>query len=403
MGKKASLKVQMLGDFVMSYQGKVIQMGRNQTTKVMQLLQLLLYAGPQGLTRLQIMEKLYNAKMEGDWANNLRVTVFHLRRLLEDTELPKEQYISTQNGRYCFVSSFPIEVDVVRFEELLEEAGTAKDEERGLELLKEACYYYKGYFLPSLSGEEWAVVAGAHFQNLYFAALEEVCKRMEERKEYTELLELSSRAAALYPFDEWQIWQIKCLMGLGRSMEAVTLYEKTTELYFNELNTSPSEKMLECFRQMSSQIELKAADFNKLRETLMENEPKRGAYCCSYPSFVDSYRMLARQMERTGLSIYLILCTLIDERRKKGSEREKELSEKLKDSIQEALRRGDIFTRYNLNQYLVILTGICKEECSIATNRIDACFRKREGSRRVRVSYRVASIMNIPETGLGVL
>ena len=55
------LKVQMLGDFVMTYQGKIIQTGRNQTTKVLQLLQLLLYAGSQGLTRLQLIEQIGRA------------------------------------------------------------------------------------------------------------------------------------------------------------------------------------------------------------------------------------------------------------------------------------------------------------------------------------------------------
>ena len=119
MKKENGLSVQMLGDFAMTYQGKIIQTGRNQTTKVLQLLQLLLYAGSQGLTRLQLMERLYDSEMEGDRANNLRVTVFHLRKLLAGTELPKEQYISTENGRYRFASSFPVEVDVVHFEELL--------------------------------------------------------------------------------------------------------------------------------------------------------------------------------------------------------------------------------------------------------------------------------------------
>ena len=83
MEKEKCLKVQMLGDFIMTYQGKVLSLGKSQTTKVLQLLQLLLYAGPQGFTRLQLMERLYGSDVEGDRANNLRVTVFHLRRLLE--------------------------------------------------------------------------------------------------------------------------------------------------------------------------------------------------------------------------------------------------------------------------------------------------------------------------------
>lgn len=392
------LKVQMLGDFVMTYQGKIIQIGRNQTTKVMQLLQLLLYAGPQGLTRLQLMEHLYNSEMDVDRANNLRVTVFHLRKFLEKAGLPKESYISTENGRYRFTCSFPIEVDVVHFEQLLEQAENAENPEQKLELLKEACYYYKGYFLPALSGAEWAVIAAAHFQNLYFTALEEVCQQMMRRKEYTELLELSSRAAALYPFDEWQIYQIECLLGLERPKEAMALYERTTELYFDELDMPPSERMLECFRQMSGQIQLNTGDFHEIREMLKENPQLSGAYYCTYPSFMDIYRIIVRTMERSGQSVYLLLCTILDERQKRmeDSESLKKISESLGEAIQETLRRGDTFTRYNMSQYLVLLTGTRREDCHIATSRIDTCFRKKVSSRRIHVNYRVASIANIP-------
>lgn len=398
MEKENALTVQMLGDFVMTYQGKIIQTGRNQTTKVLQLLQLLLYAGPQGLTRLQLMERLYDSEMEGDRANNLRVTVFHLRKLLKNTDLPKEQYISTENGRYRFVSSFPVEVDVVRFEELIRQAEKAENPEQRLELLKEACYDYKGYFLPALSGEEWVIVAGAHFQNMYFTALEEVCEQMKQRGEYAELLELCSQAAALYPFDEWQIYQMECLLELGRPKEAMSLYERTTEMYFDELDMPPSERMVACFRQMSGQIQLNTGDFNEIREMLKENPQRSGAYYCTYPSFMDIYRIIVRTMERSGQSVYLLLCTILDERQKRmeDSENLKRISECLSEAIQETLRRGDAFTRYNMSQYLVLLTGTRREDCHIATSRIDTSFRKKVSSRRIHVNYRVASIANIP-------
>ena len=138
MESEEVLKVQMLGGFTMTYCGKQLQLGKNQTTKVMQLLQLLLNAGPQGISRLGLMERLFDGDMEGDRANNLRVNIFHLRKMLQKTELPKEMYIRTENGRYYFDSSFPVEVDARRFEEHIRQAEQQKGEAR-LELLKKAC------------------------------------------------------------------------------------------------------------------------------------------------------------------------------------------------------------------------------------------------------------------------
>jgi len=102
-------------------------------------------------------------------------------------------------------------------------------------------------------------------------------------------------------------------------------------------------------------------------------------------------------MERSGESVYLLVCTITDEKRQviEDEERLREISERLSEAIREALRQGDVYTRYNMSQFLVILLGIRKEECSITIGRIDACFRKKESSRKIEVSYRTASIANV--------
>lgn len=111
---------------------------------------------------------------------------------------------------------------------------------------------------------------------------------------------------------------------------------------------------------------------------------------------------MVRVMERSGQSIYLMLCMISDERKKMQeppADRMKTVSDKLAQAIREALRRGDVFTRYNKSQFLVLLTGIRKEECSIIISRIDANFRRRENSRRIHVTYRAASIACISGGG----
>lgn len=394
--EKVILKVQLLGGFAMTYNGRKIQVGKNQTTKALQLLQILLHAGGAGVARVSLLEYLFGRDAEGDIANNLRVTVYNLRKMLVDSGLPDENYIRVEGGRYRFISSFPVEVDTVIFEDTIVEAKQAEEETR-LKLLKKACAMYTGYFLPALSGEEWVAVAGARYQHLYFECMEELCNIMKDRREYVELLDLCGKAANLYPFDEWQVWQMDCLLALNRPKEAMALYEKTTSLYFDELGLPPSERMMERFRQMSGLVRLTTGNLHDIQESLMEKERVAGAYYCPYPSFVDSYRMVVRAMERSGQSVYLMLCTITDDKEKllDDPERLKNVSDKLSESIRGALRRGDVFTRYSMSQFLVILMGIRKEDCTITSSRIDSYFRKRESSRRIKVTYRVASAANV--------
>ena len=110
------LNVQLLGDFALEYDGKRIWLGNSYKTKVFQLLQILLYHGVEGITTSALIDQLYGQDAEGDTANNLRVTVYNLRRLLEKSELPQEHYVRAESGRYRFVAPFPVEVDALQFE-----------------------------------------------------------------------------------------------------------------------------------------------------------------------------------------------------------------------------------------------------------------------------------------------
>lgn len=332
--KTNTLKVRMLGGFQIFWQGEELQIGQKQTTKAMRMLQVLLHAGPAGISREQLLEDLFGYDAEGDIANNLSVTVHSLRKLLKGSRLPEENYIYTKGGRYWFSSSFPLEVDALIFQELIGKAKGRPQEER-LEMLKRACRTYGGHFLPALIGEEWATVAGAYYQNLYTECMEAPCRLMTERKEHEELCGLCCRAAAIYPFDEWQIWQMECLFALKRFKEARELYEKTQELYMDELDAGPTRRLTDFFQKMSSEFQMESQDLEGIQMQLSENDKAPGAYYCPYPSFVDTYRTMVRVMERSGQSVYLMLCMILDERKKMrdNSDCLKEISEKLSKSI----------------------------------------------------------------------
>ena len=99
-------------------------------------------------------------------------------------------------------------------------------------------------------------------------------------------------------------------------------------------------------------------------------------------------------MERSGQSVYLLMCTIRDESGQVVEETEwlRSISDELFFAIRESLRRGDVFTKYNVKQYLVMLMGIRREECSIVTERIDKNFRKRYSGKNVRIHYYISSV-----------
>lgn len=278
------LKVRMFGGFQMSYRGERFQVGKKQTARAVRLLQMLLHAGPAGIAREQLLEDLFGHEAETDLSNNLNVTVHYLRKLLKGSRLPEGEHILIKGGRYHFDARCPVEVDALVFASLLDGVRGKREDER-LRLLKEACRLYKGHFLPALSGEEWATVTGAHYQYLYTDCMEEVCRLMTARGEYQELFDLCGRAAAVYPFDEWQIWQMECLLAMKRFKQARELYDQTEAMYFDELDAAPMERMTDFFHKMNREMQMEADDFNEIQKDLQEKERHDGAVLLSLSEF----------------------------------------------------------------------------------------------------------------------
>ena len=393
MEGKNHLDIRMFGKFEMIYNEQMLNLGHSQTTKAMKLLQLLLFYGEQGIQRSQIIQYLFGVDAEGDLQTNLRVVVHNLRKILEKSGLPKGDYISIESGVYRFAADFDIKVDVHTFEELIKCTKSVVEAEK-YKLLKEANALYRGHLLPEIYGEDWVVINSARLQNLYTECLEILLGIMRKKGHFQEMYETSNYAASLYPLDEWQVYAMEALVAMGETKAALALYEKTTAMYFEELLMPPSDQMMECFQHMKDQLNMKTRNINEIQNGMEEKEFSKGAFFCQYPSFADSYRMMNRMMERSGQSVYLLMCTLHDEKEQmeEDSENFKAISEMLFDSIQVSLRRGDIFTKYNLRQYLVMLIGIRKEECSIVTGRIDQSFRKKCSNRNIKVHFHISSV-----------
>ena len=101
------LKVNMLGRFSITYGEQPITFKRNSATKAVKLLQILLHSslvedrGSTGIPRAQLLDDLFGREELANVGNNLRVTVFRLRKMLIEAGLPEYEYIVKESGSGC--------------------------------------------------------------------------------------------------------------------------------------------------------------------------------------------------------------------------------------------------------------------------------------------------------------
>lgn len=277
-------------------------------------------------------------------------------------------------------------VDVCDFKQTIESARREKYQKAKMEIYAKAWKLYTGEFLPDMMGEDWAAVENIACRDMYLDCVEELHR-------------VAHSAAEIYPLYDWQVWEIDSLIGMSRYKDGLDVYKRTTKLMFDELGLSPSAGMLERFKLMGERTSQAAGAIEDIKYRLREKESIEGAYYCTYPSFVDVYHVFGRMMERTGMSVFLMLCTLDFINIEADGENQKYYSELLRESIQKAVRKGDFYTRYNIQQYLVMLIGITQENCTLVSKRINKEFNKRLTRRKnVSIDYYVASLGEVCDT-----
>ena len=366
------MRVNMLGEFSIYCNGEPIRLENNYSTKAMKALQLLLYRGEQGILRDSLLDTLFSGDSTSDPVNNLKVTLSNLRRLLAKVGLPPEVTVQSHNKRYAFVCPGGIDLDVWEFERLLGKAAASEHEEERREYLLQAADLYKGDFLPHLSGEDWVLVTAAKYRQQYFGCVQDLAALLGRREEWERLYAIATHAAALHHLEEWQCLRIDCLMKLEQYRKAKEVYDQAVRELEEDFVAKPSAELVKRFQMLSLAGDEKRETVTQLTNQLQEETRGRGAYYCSYPSFIDVYRMCCRMIERSGQSAYLLLYWLTDSRNNPLEDNQKiaAAAPKLRSAIQQSLRRGDAFTQHGRDRFLVLLIGTNRENCELVHRRI---------------------------------
>ncbi len=392
-----TLRVHMFGEFQIILNDRALEFPGGIYSKTMRLLILLLYYGRNGVPRQKVLDELYGDSEPGNDAGNLRAVSFRLRKqmaafgLLEENEQLNEKGIFRWNP-----SGIDVWVDALRFGETAEKALRDSD----MQLLSQALSLYTGEFLPDLSAELWVAARQASYQELYFDCARRYLEYLSGTGAYEEMLAVAREVGRMYPYEEWFIAELDALIGLGRWKEALEISEQSTRILMDKFGIRPSDEMAERTRNISLHMKGSSKGLLEIRSDLEEKKYEQGAYYCDYASFVGAYRYEMRRMERTGQSLYLVLCTITD---RNGSlniddndSRFEEMVGQLSHSIRVSLRRTDVYTRYGKNQFLIILIGLKQEDCPIAYARIDRSFARTQGAGHYRVNYFMVPVTAAP-------
>lgn len=366
-----TIKVQMFGNFRMDYNGAPFVADKmHKESQFNRLMQAMMHYSTSGIAKDKLEEIVIGERDIDAPHTALRVIVYKTKQKLSQLGLPGKDLIYLEGGIYYWTPDIEIDEDAARFERYFRETeeldkqlseihqsinnadgndtdgGAAADkaseiENRKLELYMKAFYLYKGEFLAPYTGETW---------------IAQEARRYDEASKY---------------------------------------YSEVVDYYLKECGIYPSASLMEILERYSNQMNHTYEILENIQEGMNEHneEGNKGGYFCSYPIFRGIYQASARIMKRTTVSVYLMLCTLVD---KDGKQIQSEMemnkySRQLKECIGVSIRKSDIYAKYGKLQFLILLVGTNRENCEIVQKRINRQFKSRHP--RASVKYHVNSVI----------
>lgn len=359
--KPDKIYIQMFGSFRMTYQGEQIQLGKWLSAKMIHLLLLLICRRGEGVSRAELIRRLYGAEEnDSQSSNSLRAMIFRLRRSIQESGLPDGEYISTKGGRYTWNNQpLETELDVETFQELVKAAFEEVDPERRVNLLTAACKTCTGDFMPEMVADEWIGKTNWRYRELYMRALRELTSQLKRQKRYAELLRDCELVLKRYPSEEWQRMKLECLNDLKRYRDAEAYYETLEQEAKQTCSPFLSRELKEQYLRARNMMQYETVDMEQIQKDLAPDLAEKGATPCEYLEFVDIYQYMMRVFAREKISSQLLLLTLTGEQGEnpESSGFLESARSSLESAIQKTIRCSDLYTRYGSNQFLVLLAS----------------------------------------------
>lgn len=403
--KENILVVTTFGGFSMTYNGKSIEGRKNGNSQFATLMQMLIHYKNKGVKRKQLEEVLFGDRDVDDVHHALQSVIYNAKVKLKNSGLPKDiNYIEIVEGVVYWTKDVPVWEDATEFDKLYRQVDdldkklaekpedrTDADIQEELRLLDQVIMLYKGEFLPSGILNLWIASENQRYEMLMKECVDKTANLFRLKNDYESLESLGRYISKLQPYGEWESLTMEALVVLGRYDEARTLYADTVERYFEDRGLRPSENLMKSLESLGNQVVHSYEVLDEIQLKLMEQKAKPEeegykAYLCSYPSFRGIYQHLARMLDRSGQSIYLMSCSIVDSKGNpmKESPTLDELAGRLQDTLLKNLRKGDVVNRYGRGQFLVLLINTTREGCDVVQKRIDQHFltsRQRTGIR----------------------
>lgn len=384
------LDVSLFGELTLSYGDEsnqpLLYLGKN----LKQFFEILLYYRLNPLTKEQLIDLLWNDSENPTSA--LKFAVHKLRQLLSTQPMFKDLdiIVTTKNG-YGINPDIMMFVDteeVDRLWRLSIDKSVSIIKKR--ELLSQLTETVKQPFLVNSTHLMWTVPIREYYTGIYNRSMLFLLNEYELEKEYDKVMDLTQIALKMEPYNEdFHYYYLNSLVLSAQYRKAIDYYEHLSKQFYKEFNLQLSLRTKNLYNFIIAKEELETLDISELMNNLNDSSEFQGALYCEYEVFKRLYQIALRNSERTDEQSYVMLFDL------SCSENDfvvSKMLERLKTAIGVSLRKGDVFARMNVSQFILLLPCKTEENAHMISSRIQQAFYKNTDRKLARIHYHISRL-----------
>ena len=235
------MRVQVLGPFTVSVDGRELMLGGRQQRLT---LALLIAAGGHTVTTEQLIDGVWGEDLPATARKALQGYVHHLRAEIGDA-------LKTETGGYSFHSNGA--VDAAAFEHLVRKAKDTLDVDpgRAADLLRDALGLWRGPAYGDLADAHGLIPEVARLDNLRVTALGDRLDADLAVGRHNDLIGELEGLTYEYPFQErFRAQHMTALYRSGRQVEALRSYERIRRFLAEETGLEPSAELRDLERRI---------------------------------------------------------------------------------------------------------------------------------------------------------
>jgi DNA-binding SARP family transcriptional activator len=375
--------INTLGEFSIAYGDTVLAEKDKRSKKMWTLLKYLTAFMDRSVTQSELIEILWDQEAVNNPAGALKTQLHRLRTALDVLALPEgTELIVSFAGTYAFNSSLEYIVDAVQFDKNFAQSKRSDiSEKEQIFFIKKAFEMYQGSFLKNSGSEKWVIPIRVYYHSIYLRVVHRLIDALFLHKHYAELINICRRALLIESADQKiHMLLIKALAALGDRDAAKKHYRYVMNVLYNEFGVNPEPELKELYRETIDTDTGFEGDIKTIQQKLKEDssETAGGAFFCELEVFKSIYRLKMRDAQRSGQRVQICLITVNDPKGEKV-ESKKIIDEmkRLHDCVSGSLRKSDVFARYSLSQYVLMLPTAAKDTGEVVVNRIANCYRNK--------------------------